>query len=108
MFKLQENKNLCVLNAAVDKHIYMLECLWSGGSGCLSIVDDGTRIDEGASPLRVVRDYRTLTEIEPARRSGVKPSHISAIETGRPAGTTRTILALAKALGAPLGVLAGE
>jgi DNA-binding XRE family transcriptional regulator len=86
----------------------MLESLWSGGSGCLSIAADGTRIDEGASPPRVVRDYRALTRIEPARRSGVKPSHISAIETGRRAGTTQTLMALAKALGTPLGVLAGE
>ncbi len=69
---------------------------------------DWKRIDEGASPLRVARDYRALTQIEPARRSGIKPSHISAIETGRHAGTTQTLLALAKALGAPLGVLAGE
>jgi DNA-binding XRE family transcriptional regulator len=66
------------------------------------------RIDEGASPLRVAREYRALTQIEPARRSGVKPSHISAIENGRRAGTTQTLMALAKALGAPLGVLAGE
>ncbi len=69
---------------------------------------DGKRIDEGASPLRVVRDYRALTQIALARRSGVKRSHISAIETGRRAGTTQTLMALAKALGAPLGVLAGE
>jgi transcriptional regulator with XRE-family HTH domain len=66
------------------------------------------RIDEGASPLRVVREYRALTQIELARRSGVKPSHISAIENGRRAGTTQALMALAKALGAPLGVLAGE
>ncbi len=56
----------------------------------------------------MVRDYRALTQIALARLSGVKPSHISAIENGRRAGTTQTLMALAKALGAPLGVLAGE
>ncbi len=69
---------------------------------------DWKRIDEGASPLRVVRDYRALTQIELARRSGFKPSHISAIETGRRAGTIQMLIALAKALRVPLGVLAGE
>ncbi len=65
------------------------------------------RIDEGASPLRKVREYRALTQIELARRFGVKPSHICVIETGRRAGTTQTLMALAKALGAPAGVFGG-
>jgi DNA-binding XRE family transcriptional regulator len=69
---------------------------------------DWKRIREGASPLRVVREYRALTQIELARLSGVKQPHISAIETGRRAGTTQTLIALAKALRVPLGVLAGE
>ncbi len=83
-------------------------CAKARGEALSMPAADWNRIREGASPLRVVREYRALTQIALARRSGVKPSHISAMETGRRTGTTQTLLALAKALGAPRGVLAGE
>ena len=56
----------------------------------------------------MVRGYRGLTWAGLGRRSGVKHSHISAIENGKRTGSTQILMALAKALQAPLEVLVGR
>lgn len=63
------------------------------------------RIREGVSPVRVIREYRGLTQTRLASQSGVEQSLISAIENNRRTGTALTLKAIAAALGAPLEVL---
>jgi mRNA interferase RelE/StbE len=66
------------------------------------------RIREGASPVRVIREYRGLTQTRLAQQSGVDQSQISAIENNRRTGTAATLKAIAKALGAPLEALIAD
>jgi len=70
--------------------------------------DQWTRIREGDSAVRVVREYRGFTQAELAAVSGVARPEISAIETGARRGTVDTFKALAKALRAPMDVLVGD
>jgi ribosome-binding protein aMBF1 (putative translation factor) len=56
-------------------------------------------LDSGEHPLRVWREYRGLTMQELEKKSGVKQSYISEIETRKKAGSVATLKALADALG---------
>jgi DNA-binding XRE family transcriptional regulator len=66
------------------------------------------RIRAGEAAVRVVREYRGLTQADLAEASGVARPEISAIETGARRGTVDTFKALAKALRAPMDVLVGD
>ena len=59
----------------------------------------------GESAVRVIREYRGLTQTQLGEASGVEQSHISAIENGKRQGAVGTLAALAKALGAPVDML---
>ncbi|MCA8897909.1 MAG: helix-turn-helix transcriptional regulator [Hyphomonas sp.] len=63
------------------------------------------RISEGENTVRVLRQYRYLTQKELSERSGIRANHISAIERGLPYGL-KTAKRLAGALDVPLGLLA--
>ncbi|MFN3806871.1 helix-turn-helix transcriptional regulator [Asticcacaulis sp.] len=66
------------------------------------------RIRAGESPVRVVREHRGLTQKSLSDMSGVAAPEISAIEAGKRRGSVDTLKALARALGCPLDVVAGE
>ena len=70
--------------------------------------EDWTRIRAGESPVRVIREYRGLTQTALAEASGVAQPEISAIEGKTRVGTAATLKRLAKALGAPMDVLVSE
>ena len=70
--------------------------------------DQWQRIRDGDSAVRVVREYRGLTQAELSVASGVARPEISAIENGSRRGTVDTFKALAKALRAPIDVLIGD
>ena len=70
--------------------------------------EDWTRIRGGESPVRVIREYRGLTQTALADASGVAQPEISAIEGKTRVGTAQTLKRLAKALGAPMDVLVGD
>lgn len=55
-------------------------------------------LDSGAHPLRVWREHRGLTMQELEKKSGVKQSYISEIETRKKAGSLATMKVLADAL----------
>jgi DNA-binding XRE family transcriptional regulator len=55
-------------------------------------------LNNGEHPLRVWREYRGLTMQELEKKSGVKQSYISEIETRKKAGSVATLKALADAL----------
>lgn len=53
----------------------------------------------GESPLRVLREYRGLTQVALAERSGVNRVQIANIEAGQKSGSVETVKRLAAALG---------
>ena len=57
------------------------------------------RLIDGASPLRVWREHRGLSQFALARASGVNRVQIADIEADRATGSVRTLRALADALG---------
>jgi len=69
---------------------------------------DWSRIRSGEHPIRVIREFRGLTQSGLAKLSGVDQPQISAIENGRRLGTVRTYLAHAKALRAPIEALVDD
>ena len=56
------------------------------------------RLIDGASPVKVWREHRALSQSALARASGVNRVQIADIEAGRAAGSARTLRALADAL----------
>ena len=70
--------------------------------------DQWARIRAGEAAVRVIREYRGLTQADLAEASGVARPEISAIETGARRGTIDTFKALAKVLRAPMDVLVGD
>lgn len=64
------------------------------------------RIAEGENAVRVVRQFRLLTQKELGDACGIRANHISAIERGMPYGL-KTARRLAEALSVPVDLLAG-
>jgi DNA-binding XRE family transcriptional regulator len=56
------------------------------------------RLLSGENPLRVWREYRGLTIKALAEETGVAPSYLSQIETGKRAGTVESLARLADVL----------
>jgi DNA-binding XRE family transcriptional regulator len=57
---------------------------------------------DGENPIRVWRNYRTLTQQELADRAGISKPYLSQIETGKRTGTAEVLAAIANALGVTL------
>lgn len=62
------------------------------------------RIEDGEHPVRVVRQYRLMTQKELGEQCGIRPNHISAIERGMSYGL-KTARRLADALSVPVDIL---
>lgn len=62
------------------------------------------RIAEGEHPVRVVRQFRLMTQRELGELCGIRPNHISAIERGMSYGL-KTARRLAEALAVPVDLL---
>lgn len=69
--------------------------------------DQWARIRAGESPVRVIREHRRLTQAQLGEAAGLDQSLISIVEGGHRDGKVSTLKAIAKALGAPLDVIAG-
>ncbi|MBF0268923.1 MAG: helix-turn-helix transcriptional regulator [Alphaproteobacteria bacterium] len=61
---------------------------------------------DGASPLKVLRQYRKMTQAELASAAGIAKLYLSQIETGRRTGSVETLRALARALKVDLDMIA--
>ncbi|MCY4383698.1 MAG: helix-turn-helix transcriptional regulator [Nitrospinae bacterium] len=61
-------------------------------------VDVAGRLLAGENPVRVYRNHRGMKQGDLAA-AGVHPVYLSQIETGRRTGSTRTLAAIAEALG---------
>ncbi|MEO0653495.1 MAG: helix-turn-helix transcriptional regulator [Pseudomonadota bacterium] len=57
-----------------------------------------TRLIDGEAPLRVIRDWRGLSQSALARMSGVNRVQIADIEAGRATGSVETLKKLAQTL----------
>lgn len=57
---------------------------------------------DGENPLKVWREYRGLSQQQLAGMAGISASYLSQIETGKRAGSTEVLVAIAKALNVTL------
>lgn len=73
----------------------------------LSVVD---RLANGENTIRVMREFRGMTQAELATSEGVHitQNYLSDLETGKRKGPLELHRKLAKALGVPLDILAGD
>lgn len=53
---------------------------------------------DGGNPIRVWREHRGLSQAELATRAGISASYLSQLESGKRAGTTEVLAALATVL----------
>jgi DNA-binding XRE family transcriptional regulator len=63
------------------------------------------RLAEGENPVRVLRQWRGLTQQALSAAAGVSQGHIADIENGRRTGTPAVLRALSSALRAPVDLL---
>jgi len=64
------------------------------------------RLADGENPVRVLREWKDMTQTELSFRTHISQSHISDIESGRRTGTPATLRSIATALKVPLDLLA--
>lgn len=62
------------------------------------------KIREGENPVRVLRQFRLMTQRDLGERSGIRANHISAIERGMSYGL-KTARRLSEALEVPVGLV---
>jgi len=53
---------------------------------------------DGKNPIKVWREYRSLTQQQLAGKAGISKPYLSQLETGKRTGTTDVLSAIAKAL----------
>jgi ribosome-binding protein aMBF1 (putative translation factor) len=74
--------------------------------GPLIPFDVVNRIADGENPIRVIRDWRDMTQLYLAHRTNIGQGYISDLENGRRKGTAAALKEIARALDVPLDLLA--
>ncbi len=76
----------------------------SGGAPLLpkNVVD---RLANGENPVRVMREWRDVTQMYLSFKTGLSQGYISDVETGRRNGTTAALRLIADVLKVPLDLL---
>jgi len=59
-----------------------------------------------SSPIKILRKYRGMTQVELAERADISRPYLTEIETGKKDGSIRAMRGLADALGVSVGVIA--
>jgi hypothetical protein len=59
----------------------------------------------GENPVRVIREWRDMTQLEIAYRTDLSQSYLSDLENGRRRGTADALARIARALKVPLDLL---
>ncbi|MGC2810407.1 MAG: helix-turn-helix transcriptional regulator [Bradyrhizobium sp.] len=79
----------------------------SGGAPLLpkDVVD---RMAEGENPVRVLREWRDITQMHLSFKTSLSQGHISDIENGRRIGTAAALRLIANVLEVPLDLLVRE
>src|ERR1700741_5374032 len=67
-----------------------------------SVVD---RLGKGESPVRVLREWRDVTQLYLSFKTGLSPGYISDVETGRRKGAAAALRRIADVLKVPLDLL---
>jgi antitoxin component HigA of HigAB toxin-antitoxin module len=62
-------------------------------------------IEGGMSPIRAVRQWRGLTQVQLSEMIGSPQGYVSTLEKGERKGSAAKLSAIAKALGVPVGLL---
>jgi DNA-binding XRE family transcriptional regulator len=63
------------------------------------------RLADGENPVRVLREWRDITQMHLSLKTNISQGHISDIENGRRTGTAAALLAIAKVLDVPLDMI---
>lgn len=63
------------------------------------------RLSAGENPIRVLREWRDMTQLEVASRTDISQSYLSDLEKGRRRGTAEALAKIARALKVPLDIL---
>ncbi len=63
------------------------------------------RIADGENPIKVIREWRDVTQLYLSHKTNIGQGYISDIENGRRKGTATALSAIAKALDVPLDML---
>ena len=63
------------------------------------------RIANGENALRVLREWRDMTQVYLSSKTGIGQGYISDLESGRRKGTTAALKKIAVAMNAPLDLL---
>jgi ribosome-binding protein aMBF1 (putative translation factor) len=63
------------------------------------------RLANGENPVRVLREWKDMTQLHLSFRTNISQGHISDIESGRRVGTPATLRAIATVLKVPLDLL---
>lgn len=58
------------------------------------------------SPVKILRKYRGMTQMELATEAGISRPYLTEIETGKKDGSIRAMRGLAEALGVSVGLIA--
>ena len=66
------------------------------------------RLARGENPVRVLRDWRDVTQLHLSFKTNISQSHISDIENGRRVGTAAALRLIANVLNVPLDMLVQE
>jgi DNA-binding XRE family transcriptional regulator len=64
------------------------------------------RLAAGENPIRVLREWRDITQMQLSLKTNISQGHISDIENGRRTGTIAALRAIARMLDVPLDLLA--
>ena len=78
------------------------------GGGSLLPKDVVDRIANGENPVRVLRDWRDITQMHLSFKTNLSQGHISDIENGRRIGTATALRLIANVLEVPLDLLVRE
>jgi DNA-binding XRE family transcriptional regulator len=63
------------------------------------------RLAAGENPIRVLREWRDMTQLEMAFKTDISQSYLSDLEKGRRRGTADALAKVARALKVPLDLL---
>src|SRR5579863_6877746 len=78
------------------------------GGGPLLPKDVVDRMTGGENPVRVLREWRDITQMQLSFKTNLSQGHISDIENGRRTGTAAALRLIANVLEVPLDLLVRE
>jgi ribosome-binding protein aMBF1 (putative translation factor) len=75
------------------------------GDGVVIPFDVVNKIADGENPIRVIREWKDITQLYLAHKTNIGQGYISDLENGRRKGTVAALKEIARVLGVPLDLL---